>query len=195
MSLNELTLVQPKPWLNIKANNLVIDGELSVLGGVPGSVLNYSSEDEVKFSPLKIINEIEHDFFDITPQNPITDGLLQMTATSFTPTNFTLNSPTELECTKTGVYFIFIKYAQATGQYTSRPNPYLSINGTPISSTSIRIPLATGIITASSGYQTGTILSLSAGNLLNINLATQPTGNVSMANITGISNIFLLNIA
>lgn len=195
MSLNELTLVQPKSWLNIQANNLVIDGELSVLGGVPGSVLNYSSAGEVKFSPLRIVNELDCDFYDITPQNPVTDGLLQMTTTSFTETNFTLTGPTQLECQKTGMYFIFIKFAQNNGQYTSRPNPYLSVNGTPISPTSIRIPLAVGSISSSSGYQTGTLVPLTVGQVLEVNLATQPTGNLSMDAFVGTSNIMLLNIA
>jgi hypothetical protein len=195
MSLNELILAQPKKWLNIEANNVVIDGVLSVTEGVRDSVLNYTADGSVKFSPLKVFNEVECDYYNIVPVTGAVSGVLDLAASGFPIYNFTLSGGNTLTCTADGVYLIITKLVQSGGAYTSRPNPFIGINSVADSSSSIRIPLSRTAIANYSGYQTASMQSLIIGDELVINLATQPVGTINMQNDATASNILLIKIA
>lgn len=195
MSLNELILAQPKKWLDIEANNVVIDGVLSVTEGVRDAVLNYTANGQVKFSPLKVFNQVESDYYNIVPVTGAVSGILDLVSAGFPVNNFTLSGGNTLTCTNAGVYLIITKLVQGAGTYTSRPNPFIGINSVSDPSTSIRIPLSRTAIGAYSGYQTASMQSLIIGDELVINLATQPTGGINLQNTATASNILLIKIA
>lgn len=195
MSLNELVLAQPKKWLNIEANNVVIDGVLSVTEGIRDSVLNYTSDGNVKFSPLKVFNQVESDFYNIVPVTGAVSGVLDLALSGFPINNFTLSGGNTLTCGADGIYLVIVKLVQPAGTYTSRPNPYIGINSVANPSTSIRIPLSRTAIGNYSGYQTASMQSLINGDELVINLATQPTGAINIQNDATASNIILIKVA
>ncbi len=195
MSLNELISIQPKKWLNIEANNVVIDGELSVTAGVRDSVLNYTANGEVKFTPLKVFNEIECDYYNMVPVSGVVSGILNLVSSGYPIYNFTLSGGNTLTCNTAGVYLIIMKLVQDDGTYTSRPNPFLGINSVDNSASSIRIPLSRTGISNFSGYQTASMHSLIIGDQIVVNIATQPTGGFDMENTGTASNILLVKIA
>lgn len=195
MSLNELVNRQPKSWLNIKCNNVEIDGSLSVTEGIPGSTLTYFGPDDVRFSLLSVFNINNTDYFNIVPVFGFTGGILDMVSSGYPVHNFTLTTPDTLTCTVGGIYLVFLKVTLSSGPYTSRINPYLSINSVDNSASSIRTPLTFNSVGVYSGLQAASLQNFSIGDTININAAVQPAGTVNMMNTPYASDIILIKIA
>ena len=199
MSLNELVSTDYKPWLDIQANNVIIDGDLSVRNSQPNYILGYGPLGNVSFSPqLRIVN-LSIDTFGIVPLQNATDTKLDFEAGPLPSTNFTINGNDDLVCGTAGTYLLICKFVEAgnSGTSTSRPNPYLQINNVSQNSFSIRTPFAIQPFSDYSGMETTSIYTLAVNDVLKLQLAIQPSGSgtINMMNQSFASNMTLIKIA
>lgn len=198
MSLNELVSVDSKSWLNVRANNVIIDGDLVNRSGSENYILGYGANGNVSFSPqLKIVN-IDMDAFGIVPVQNVSDNTkLNFEAGPIASNNFSINGSLNIVCNTAGTYILILKFVEAQKTTTSsyRPNPYLKINGVSESSLSLRIPLCTEPFSSYSGSQMSSIFTLALNDELLIQFATQPpSGTASMMNESFASNLILIKI-
>ncbi len=196
MSLNQLVLNDTKPWLNVQANNLIIDGDLIASQGQPNFVLGYLGENRVSFSPqLKSVN-LSFDSFGLIPLQNVGDVKLDFELGPTTPVNFQIDVNQNLKCQNAGVYLLIFKFVQdATTNPTNRPNPYLEINAVAESRLSLRLPYATTSFSQYCGGQMSSIFQLNVADELSIQLANQPSGTISMVNESFASNLLIIKVA
>lgn len=197
MSLNELVSTDHKLWLNVRANNVTIGGNLTNSTGLQNYVLGYGADLNVTFSPQLKIKNLSVDTFGIIPQQNVSDGLLTFEAGPLPSDNFTIFSPTELKCLNAGTYLVILKFVEAlnTVSVNARPNPFLSINGIPQSGLSLRTPLCSTSFPSYSGGQISNVFAIPASASLNLNLAVQPSGTINMMNESFASNLIIIKIA
>lgn len=196
MSLNQLTLVNTKPWLNVRANNLKIDGNLSVQAGTPEYALAYHGPNDVRFSPLDNIQLIGSDEFYIQPVTNSSPSRLLFSNGVLSSNNFELDIDNNLKCLSSGYYLILTKVVEASGSNTSRPRPILAINNVERINSGMHIPLCTPQpFQTYSGLQSFNIYQLVADDIIKLNLAIQPAGTISLMNNASASNIILVKMS
>ncbi len=198
MSLNELVLNDLKSWLNIQANNLTIDGDLSVRNGQENYVLGYNEDGHATFSPQRRIVNLAVDGFGIIPIQNVGEGTLDFEEGPIPENNFEVDINKDLKCLTVGVYLFLLKFLEGTtpAGSTVRPNPYITVNGSQSGTMSLRIPLCTGQIPNDSGSQMSAIYQLTTGDAIVLNLAIQPggSGTINMMNQYFASNLMIIKI-
>jgi len=199
MSLNELVSDDYKPWLNVRANNVIIDGDLSVRNSFEGYVLGYGFDGNVSFGPQLNIVNLDMDAFALVPVQNVADNTkLNFALGPIPENNFTLNPQNNLRCMVSGVYILIFKFVEAQNSSTIgfRPNPYLRLNNVNQSTLSLRVPLCTQTFSSYSGSQMSSIFTVTANDVLSIQFATQPpSGTSNMMNEYFASNLILVKIA
>ena len=195
MSLNELVSTDYKPWLNVRANNVNIDGDLFVRSGAEGYVLGYGAGGKVSFTPQNRVVNLSADKFGLVPVQNAGPGKLDFQLGEFVETNFVIDLNDNLKCLNAGVYLVTLKFAEAAGTATARPNPYLQINGVNQNLMNVKIPLCTQQFSSNSGIQVTTIFSLNVDDELIVQLDIQPSGTINMMNSLLASYVSLVKIA
>lgn len=198
MSLNELVLNDLKPWLNIQANNLTIDGDLSVRGGQENYILGYNQDGHATFSPQRRIVNLGLDGFGVIPLQNVGEGTLDFQLGPIPENNFVIDINKNLKCLNGGVYILLLKFleGQTASGSTIRPNPYISVNGGNTGTMSLRMPLSTSQIPNSTGSQMTAIFQFIPNDEITLNLAIQPggAGTINMMNQYFASNLLLIKI-
>jgi hypothetical protein len=197
MSLNELVLNDLKPWLNIQANNLTIDGNLSVRGAQQNYILGYNRDGHATFSPQRRIVNLDLDGFGVIPLQNVGEGTLDFELGPIPENNFEIDINKNLKCLNGGVYILILKFieGQTNAGVESRPNPYISVNNSQTGTMSLRLPLCTSQIPNHSGSQMTALFLLNPDDEIVLNLAIQPSGTINMMNEYFGSNLLLIKIA
>lgn len=196
MSLNELVLNDLKPWLNIRANNLDIDGDIIVKGGQANYILGYNQDGHATFSPQRRIVNLGLDGFGVIPLQNVGDGTLDFELGPIAENNFEIDLNKNLKCLNGGVYLFLLKFieGQTPSGSSARPNPYISVNNLQTGVMSLRMPICTAQIPNHSGCQMSAIFLLNPDDEIVLNLAVQPSGTINMMNEYFGSNLIIIKI-
>ena len=197
MSLNEIVSPEYKPWLNVRANNLVIDNNLTARGGQENFILGYDGDGHATFSPQRNIINLSIDAFSVIPINSVGAGLLNFQNGPIPENHFTVNANNDIVCDTAGVYLFILKFLEGQTQppITVRPNPYIKINNGQTGLVNLRIPLCTTTIPNHAGCQMTSIVTLSVNDLIQLQLGIQPTsGTINMMNEYFASNVKIIKI-
>lgn len=117
MSLNQLLKTENKAWLDVLANDVVIDNDIQVENGVPNDSLHCYAPYKARFQPRNRLKVFSVDTFTLSIPVPLVpgdaDNDLGFTRSAVQPAdiNLTLANPNETTLTvnNTGLYLITIK--------------------------------------------------------------------------------------
>lgn len=195
MSLNEIIDTNVKPWLNIQADNLIIDGNLTSNSSSPGDVLGIGASGNVGFGELLNIVDLDVDAFGVIPIINASTTKLNFEQSIVTPNNFNVDSNNDLVCITNGAYLVVFKFLQGTqSPPIGTANPQFKINGVLQQLLNLPMPYATTTISDYCGYCVTNILSLAAGNVVSVQLQVS-YGTINMMNESFASNIVLIKVA
>lgn len=197
MSLNELVSVDYKPWLNVRSNNVIIDGDLKSRGALQGYILGYGGNGNVSFTPPINIVDLSVDAFGLVPIQNANDGKLDFELGPVTENNFSLNASQNIVCENAGIYMLLFKFTEAgnPSSINNRPNPFLEINSEGQQTLSLRVCIPNSTFSSYSGYNMTGIFSLNVNDVLSIYLDVVPTGTINMMDEYFASNLILVKIA
>lgn len=199
MSLNQIVLTESKPWANIRANNLKINGNLSMRGGAGGYALSYHGPDNIKFSPLVNIQDISFDEFYMTPILNAAPTTIDFIESPTTPLNFSIDVNDDLVCDVAGTYLFTYKFVQDNDSNNSAPLLNFSVNNLVNPISRMRQPLCKppqSSIPTHAGQQATFIVVLAENDVIKMNLAMAPSpGVVTMVNVNSASNLIIVKLS
>lgn len=195
MSINQLTTGGNKNWLNVRVDDMIIDGVLKVndTSAIIGNTLQCTAPGKAQFRPQFVLPEITMDYYQLTNGNAAgVNGAFNYTIIpDFVEVNFEQTAVDELKCLNAGRYLVTKKICLQTLS-TATCAVLDDLNGGVIPQSLIKVPYQTTSV-AGCGVTSSYIIEMLVDDIFSTTFAINPSG--ATLTLSTAANIQLLKIA